>query len=145
MAECVEGGGIGPRHGAEDADAGVDHERCGGHAGHQRELGVPLLDWQRTHPLDVVGAVCVPDDLFVGQVEARATAQAFLLDPQRSDLGKEGGQPVFCAIERLLRRDVVELSARADQSTLQTEVGDRPLGIQRERPHERRPVDIGEE
>ena len=67
-------------HGAQDADAALQHDLRGGHARHERELRVVRLDGQRRPPHEPVTAV-EHLDLVFGPVEARAAALTLQRQP----------------------------------------------------------------
>ena len=124
------------RHGPQNPDPRIEHEGCGGHPGHQRELRVPLLDRQGLPALDAVVARGIPHDLLVWEVEARSAPQALLLETGPADLGKESRRAVLTGIQSSLRRGIVELHARAHPCTLDAMRGLGAGSVELERPHE---------
>ena len=79
---------VGRRQGAEQSDAGVDHQRGGAEAGEQRDLRVPGLDRQHRAELQAPAAVLV-DDLLLGQRQRHPAARRLAGQPQLADLAQE--------------------------------------------------------
>ena len=78
--EVPQGAFVRCRHGPQDADFAFEHQRGGGHSGHQRDLGVPVLHRELRSRGDPVAAVGKLDDLLLGHVQAGAVAFAFQLN-----------------------------------------------------------------
>ena len=92
---------LGPcrRHGAQDPDAGGDHDPGRADPGEEGDLGVPLLDWEgRTEHEAVAGRGPVGAefagglDLLLRALEGDASARDLALLAQRPDLAEELGQ-----------------------------------------------------
>ena len=133
------------RQRAQQADAGVDHQRRGGHPGQQRDLGVPLLD--REHPAEAQRPPLAVDvDLLLGQRQRHSPAGGLPLLAQLADLAEQHeelvGRP---GVDLLLDAGVVELRPAADDRADHVDGGALALGVDLDRPEQRRPVLVGQQ
>ncbi|CAM5352766.1 hypothetical protein SNARM312S_07438 [Streptomyces narbonensis] len=131
--------------GAEDAGAGGGHEVGGGHAGEQRDLGVPAVGGER-RPVGEGVRVVALDDLLLGDAEGDPAALRFEGLAEPSDLAEEReGLLGRAGVDLPLHARVVELGAAADEGA--PDVGGDPaaLGVEVDAPEERGAGFAGEE
>ena len=146
MAEPPDGVLVGRRHGAQDADLGLQHHLGRGHAGHQRDLGVPVLDLQRRPEVEPVVALVVLVDLLLGHRQARSAPAALELDPLQPDL-LEQQEPLVgrAVVDGLLHPLVVQPVGAAHHRPVDHDLGALAVGLERHVPDERRAGLAGEQ
>ena len=136
-------------HRAQDADAAVEHEVGGGHAGHQRDLGVVVLDRGRravAQPVDGVGAAALDLYLLLRHRQARPAAGRLELHAAGADLREQLDDPRRAAgVEVRLHGGVVELCAAAHESPIDLGLLDHRVRVQPQVPHVGAAVGVGQQ
>ncbi len=136
-AQPLERGGRRGGQGAEQADPGVQHQLGRGHAGEQRDLGVPAVGGGGRAVAEDVAARGLLD-LLLGHGEADPAALALLLLAQPADGGEQDELLVGAAgVHGALDGRVVEPAVRADHGAPQVGEDDGAVLVQVELPEQR--------
>ena len=137
--EAAEGARLRLGHGAQDADAALEHHLGARHAGQQRDLRVPVLRREQGSEEQPVVALLVLGDLLLRHRQARAPALALPRDPLLADL-LEQHQPLVgsAGVDRLLHAAVVVALLAADHRAVDLDGCALPVGRRAACPRRRR-------